>query len=67
MSARGLAAALLGMRRRRLARPHMVDEWAEERSRALLKNLHGFDEHLLRDIGFRDEVSRFHRRRFQGF
>ncbi|CDZ55778.1 hypothetical protein [Neorhizobium galegae] len=38
-----------------------------ERGRARLRTLPMIDEHLLRDIGFREEVSRFHRNRFPGF
>ena len=66
MFVRRLAAAVLGVSLRWLNPSHMADERGEERCRARLKNLHGFDEHLLRDIGFREEVSRFHRRRFPG-
>ncbi|MEN3146299.1 hypothetical protein ABCW43_03210 [Neorhizobium sp. IRAMC:178] len=37
-----------------------------ERGRARLKRLPMIDEHLLRDIGFREDVYRFHRDRFSG-
>jgi hypothetical protein len=39
----------------------------EQRGRAKLKAAHMLDERLLRDIGFREEVSRSHRNRFSGF
>jgi len=67
MSKRGLLAAVFGLSGHWLNPPYMADDIDSERARAKLRNRFLFDDHLLRDIGFREEVSRFHRNRFPGF
>lgn len=63
MSGRGLLAAVFGISGHWLNPPYMADDRKYQRGRAKLRNRHMFDEHLLSDIGFREEVSRFHRNR----
>lgn len=67
MSKRGLLAAVFGISSHWLNPPYMAEGTDCERARAKLRNRFLLDEHLLRDIGFREEVSRFHRNRFPGF
>lgn len=67
MSARDLLAAVFGISGHWRNPPYMADDIDGERARAKLRNRLMFDEHLLKDIGFREEVSRFHRNRFPGF
>ncbi|WP_440410351.1 hypothetical protein [Neorhizobium petrolearium] len=67
MSKRGLTGAIIGVAGYWSKSPSMRDDTDSERARAKLRNRFLFDEHLLRDIGFREEVSRFHRKRFPGF
>lgn len=64
---RGLRAAIVGVSGYWSKPPFMRDDTDGERARAKLRNRFLLDEHLLRDIGFREEVSRFHRSRFPGF
>lgn len=67
MSKRGLMATIVGVAGYWSRPPSMRDDADGERARAILRNRFLFDEHLLRDIGFREEVSRFHRSRRPGF
>ncbi|KGD98579.1 MULTISPECIES: hypothetical protein [Rhizobium/Agrobacterium group] len=60
-------AAIFGVSGRWLNPPYDTDATDGEHARAKLRNRFLFDEHLLRDIGFREEVSRFHRSRRPGF
>jgi hypothetical protein len=67
VQARNLLAAVFDVSSHWLNPSFMADDCEGERGRAKLRNRLMFDEHLLRDIGFREEVSRFHRSRFPGF
>jgi hypothetical protein len=67
MAATTLLGAIAMISGRWFNPPAMEGDAEGERGRAKLKTAHMFDEHLLRDIGFREEVSRLHRNRFPGF
>lgn len=67
MPATTLLGAIAVISARWLFSPVVPTDADEERGRAKLKAEHMFDERLLRDIGFREDVSRFHRNRFPGF
>ncbi|EUB96065.1 hypothetical protein PMI07_002553 [Rhizobium sp. CF080] len=67
MPATTLLGAIAVISGRWLNPPFVSNDADEERSRAKLEAAHMLDERLLRDIGFREEVSRFHRNRFPGF
>jgi hypothetical protein len=67
MPATTLLGAILVVSGRWLFSPVVPTDADGERGRAKLKAEYMFDERLLRDIGFREDVSRFHRNRFPGF